>query len=74
MLIVLQCYLETPVQAQAKAQISEVGDTAEPDSKSESNDWVQGTTDNGQIYYYNTTTGGWFLPKSDVSLHAVQNS
>ncbi|XP_058260014.1 WW domain-binding protein 4 [Hemibagrus wyckioides] len=61
----LKAEAETPVQAQAKAQISEVGDTAEPDSKSESNDWVQGTTDNGQIYYYNTTTGEsqWEIPE-----------
>ncbi|MCI4375111.1 hypothetical protein PGIGA_G00105510 [Pangasianodon gigas] len=53
----LKAEAETPVQAQTKAQIFEVEDTAEPDSKSESDDWVQGTTDNGQIYYYNTTTG-----------------
>lgn len=55
--------LGTSVQAQK----FEVEDTAEPDSKSESGDWVQGT-DNGQIYYYNTTTGGQFLL---VLLHTV---
>ncbi|KAK3557124.1 hypothetical protein QTP70_024746 [Hemibagrus guttatus] len=63
----LKAEAETPVQAQAKDQISEVRDTAKPDRKSESNNWVQGTTDNGQIYYYNTTTGESTWEKPSVS-------
>lgn len=63
--------IETPAQTKKKAQKCEVEDTAEPDYKSESDDWVQGTTDNAQIYYYNKTTGGWFLLKPDVLLHTV---
>lgn len=61
--------LGTSVQAQTKAHKFEVEDIEEPDNKNESGDWVQGTTDNGQIYYYNTTTGGQFL--LDVLLHTV---
>ncbi|XP_060724462.1 WW domain-binding protein 4 [Tachysurus vachellii] len=53
----LKAETETTVFAHAKAQISEVGGTAGPDRESESHDWVQGTSDNGQIYYYNAKTG-----------------
>lgn len=52
--------LEPSVQAKTKPEKFEVEGGAEPD-KSKPGDWVQGTTNNGQIYYYNTTTGGWFL-------------
>lgn len=63
--------LETPGQMQKKAKKIELKDTAEPDHKSESPDWVQGETDNGQIYYYCRTTGGRFLLKPYVLLHTV---
>ncbi|XP_017337956.1 WW domain-binding protein 4 [Ictalurus punctatus] len=53
----LKAEAETPVQTQRKAKKYKVEETVEPDSKNESDDWVQGTTDNGQIYYYNKTTG-----------------
>lgn len=49
--------LEATVRAQGKSHSSEVGDIAEPYSKLEFTDWVQGTTDSGQKYYYDTTTG-----------------
>ncbi|TSZ40550.1 WW domain-binding protein 4 [Bagarius yarrelli] len=52
----LKAEAETTVQVQEKSNISKAGDIAEPYSKHELYDWVQGTTDSGQIYYYNTTT------------------
>ncbi|KAF5887208.1 WW domain-binding protein 4, partial [Clarias magur] len=52
----LKAEAEPSVQAKAKVENFEVEDGAEHD-KSKPGDWVQGTTDDGQIYYYNTTTG-----------------
>ncbi|XP_053355282.1 WW domain-binding protein 4 isoform X1 [Clarias gariepinus] len=55
---------EPSVQAKTKPEKFEVEGGAEPD-KSKPGDWVQGTTNNGQIYYYNTTTGAsqWEKPE-----------
>ncbi|KAI5613481.1 WW domain-binding protein 4 [Silurus asotus] len=53
----LQAEEETPVPARKNIKKFDAQDIAEPDKKSKSDHWVLGTTDTGQIYYYNTTTG-----------------
>ncbi|XP_046714495.1 WW domain-binding protein 4 [Silurus meridionalis] len=53
----LQAEEETSVPARRNIKKCEAQDIAEPDKKSESDRWVLGTTDTGQIYYYNTRTG-----------------
>ncbi|XP_036426396.1 WW domain-binding protein 4 isoform X2 [Colossoma macropomum] len=48
---------EAPVKTRTKAEKAKVEVTIETSRSSESDAWVQGTTDDGQTYYYNTQTG-----------------
>ncbi|KAI4889967.1 hypothetical protein NFI96_024355 [Prochilodus magdalenae] len=48
---------EAPVQTRRKAEKPKVEVTIETSSNSESDAWIQGTTDDGLTYYYNTQTG-----------------
>ncbi|XP_030637850.1 WW domain-binding protein 4 [Chanos chanos] len=48
---------ETPVKSQSKTRKPEVEVTTDTDSNDQSDAWVEGTTDDGQIYYYNVLTG-----------------
>ncbi|KAI5108916.1 WW domain-binding protein 4 [Silurus meridionalis] len=66
----LQAEEETSVPARRNIKKCEAQDIAEPDKKSESDRWVLGTTDTGQIYYYNTRTGD--QPENDEQETTVE--
>uniref|UniRef100_A0AAR2LTA6 WW domain-containing protein n=1 Tax=Pygocentrus nattereri TaxID=42514 RepID=A0AAR2LTA6_PYGNA len=51
------CASEAPVRTRTKPKKAAVEVTIETSHSSESDAWVQGTTDDGQTYYYNTQTG-----------------